>query len=77
MALVQTVLLVAKTDRRPELRERIRREYLRQPALALTVSQARRLWSLESSTCRQLLDTLVAEGFLVVSESARYHRRMD
>jgi len=73
MPLVQTVLLVAKTDRRPELRERIRRDYLHQPALALTLSQAARMWGLESSRAVNC-SHLGRRRFPAVSGDARYHR---
>ena len=69
----RTTVLKPKHDRRPLLLDRIRQEYTHLPGLILTPAQARRLWSLESSTCLQLLDGLVTDGFLTVSES-RYAR---
>jgi DNA-binding IclR family transcriptional regulator len=39
-------------------------EYLEMPGLTLTSAEAQRLWGLEESTCRELLDTLVAARFL-------------
>jgi hypothetical protein len=46
--------------------QRMRRDFRLLPALALTFAQARRLWALHEHACRELLDTLVAEGFLCV-----------
>ena len=43
---------------------RVRGEYGEMPGLRLTVSQACRLWQLETSTCEALLEQLVREGFL-------------
>lgn len=71
-----TAALTRKIDRRPELRDRIRLDYQYLPGLALTLAQGRRLWSLEASTCRQLLDDLVADGFLRIAEDSRYRRVM-
>ena len=42
----------------------IRAEYIEMPGLHLTRTQARRLWNLEPGTCDELLDGLVAAGFL-------------
>jgi hypothetical protein len=55
--------------------QRMRRDFRLLPGLALTVVQARRLWALHEHACRELLDTLVAEGFLCVRSDARYVRR--
>lgn len=51
---------------------RIRRDFGLLPGLALTLPQARRLWALPDSECRELLDALVADGFLRVRPDARY-----
>jgi hypothetical protein len=42
----------------------MRREFTTWPRLSLTLAQARRLWSLETPTCRELLGILVDEGEL-------------
>ena len=55
-----------------EITRRIRRDFGLLPGLALTVPQARRLWALPDSECRELLDALVADGFLRVRPDARY-----
>jgi CheY-like chemotaxis protein len=47
-----------------EALQRIRGEYSEMPGLTLTIAQASRLWRLEPSLCKPLLDRLVAEGFL-------------
>jgi len=41
----QTIRLVEKVDRRPEMRERIRADFLRLPGLKLTLEQSTRLWA--------------------------------
>jgi hypothetical protein len=55
--------------------QRIRRDFAVLPGLALTFGQARRLWALPEDACQELLDALVAEGFLWVRSDSRYVRR--
>ena len=43
--------------------------------LALTLPQAPTLWALDESTCRELLERLVTEGFLCVRPDVRYVMR--
>ena len=43
---------------------RIRREFQDHPGIALTLPQARRLWSLDEPTGAEAFDALIAEGFL-------------
>ena len=43
---------------------RIRAEYDEMPGLRLTFSQACRLWQLDDTTCRAVLEQLVVERFL-------------
>jgi hypothetical protein len=43
---------------------RIRREFQEHPGIALTLSQARRLWSLDERDGTEALNALIAEGFL-------------
>ena len=52
----------------------IRGEYCEMPGLRLRLDQAQRLWSLDADTCRQLLDALVADGFLACSPDGLYGR---
>lgn len=57
-----------------ELLARVRSEYLEMPGLKLTEAQARRLWTLDSTTCRVVLATLVERGFLKRSAKGHYVR---
>jgi DNA-binding NtrC family response regulator len=43
---------------------RVRAEYREMPGLCLTIPQACRLWQIDTGTCTQILDVLVAERFL-------------
>jgi len=43
---------------------RIRREFQEHPGIALTLQQARRLWSLDERAVPEAFDALIAEGFL-------------
>ena len=64
-------------DRRPSIAERIRGEFREMPGLTLTVAQARRLWSLDSSTCSEVLTELVETGFLCRRDDGAYGRASD
>src|SRR5260221_13039481 len=54
---------------------RVRGEYREMPGLRMTCAQACRLWQIDTSTCRMLLDELVREGFLCKTESGFYSAR--
>jgi hypothetical protein len=51
---------------------RVRGEYGEMPGLQLTVSQASRLWQVETSTCERALEQLVREGFLYKMDNGAY-----
>lgn len=51
-------------DRRALIAERVRGEFREMPGLTLTLAQAGRLWSLDATTCADVLTHLVATGFL-------------
>ena len=46
-------------------RQLIRAEFCELPGMRLTLQQARRLWDLDAETCREALEALVEQGFLV------------
>jgi len=46
------------------LAERIRGEFLEMPGLCLTLPQAARLWGLDHTVCRRVVDSLIATDFL-------------
>jgi hypothetical protein len=56
------------------LEHRIRGEFHEMPGMRLRPEQAMRLWSLDSTTCGQVLDDLVREGFLRRDDTGRYAR---
>jgi hypothetical protein len=64
-------------ERRSSICERIRGEFREMPGLTLTVAQARRLWSLDSSTCSAVLSELVESGFLCRRADGAYGRSSD
>jgi hypothetical protein len=43
---------------------RIRREFQDHPGIAITLPQARRLWSLDERSLPEAFEALIAEGFL-------------
>ena len=53
---------------------RIRAEYLEMPGMSLTLDQVQRLCGIELSTCRMVLDSLVATKFLHVKAGGAYVR---
>ena len=44
--------------------ERIRGEFMEMPGLRLTLAQAARLWGMDQSACRTVIDILVQSAFL-------------
>jgi len=57
--------------------ERVRGEFREMPGLALTVAQAGRLWSLDTSTCSEVLTRLVETGFLSRRADGAFCRSSD
>lgn len=53
---------------------RVRGEYREMPGLLLTDTQAGRLLGLQLDVCRDVLATLVGEGFLMRARDGRYGR---
>jgi hypothetical protein len=52
----------------------MRREFLEQPGLRLTVLQAQRLWGIGRLLCERALYELVCEGFLAQTVDGQYCR---
>jgi hypothetical protein len=48
----------------PTLFERVRGEFNEMPGLQLTIAQASRLWGMDQSACRRVIDALVDAAFL-------------
>lgn len=46
------------------LANRVQSEFIEMPGLKLTLSQASRLWNLDTATCQQVIDALVESAFL-------------
>ena len=53
---------------------RIRGEFNEMPGLCLTFKQAQRLWALDGSTCANVLEGLLTEGFLRQNPAGVYIR---
>ena len=51
---------------------RVRGEYCEMPGLQLTVTQACRLWQIDTLTCEMLLEQLVHEDFLCKTGKGAY-----
>ena len=56
--------MIATDDAVDTLKQRIVAEYREMPGLALTVSQAQRLWCCDQTTCREVTAALIQEGIL-------------
>jgi hypothetical protein len=64
-------------DSRAVIAERVRAEFREMPGLALTLSQAGRLWNLDSATCVEVLEQLVHIGFLCRRADGAFCRASD
>lgn len=60
-----------------DLLRRICAEYAEMPGLRVTSPQAQRLWGLDASTCREVLDCLIDVRFLTVTPAGQYVRLTD
>ena len=58
------VLLSQRAMELHPLLDRVRSEFMEMPGLQLTVPQASRLWGLDLSASRLVIDTLVEASFL-------------
>jgi len=52
----------------------IRGEYLEVPRLSLTRTQVQNLWDLEDDVCTEVLDELMASGFLRLTAAGGFTR---
>jgi len=59
------------------LLSRLRAEYLEMPGLRLTLEQAQRLFGVERTLCRMVLDLLVEERFVCLKSDGLYARATD
>lgn len=62
------------SDSTEDLLRRICAEYGEMPGLRVTRDQAQRLWGLDATTCREVLDCLVDVKFLTLTSSGQYTR---
>lgn len=74
MTTATAAALPTRTDREWLLAQRIRAEYEEMPGLALTLSQAARLWAEDPRRLEPLLLALVREGFLMRHPRGTYRR---
>ena len=54
--------------------ERVKGEFVEMPDLQLTMQQAARLWGLDMSACRHVVDVLIDSAFLRWTESGKITR---
>ena len=67
----------SQQDTRALITERVRGEFREMPGLTLTLAQAGRLWSLDATTCTEVLTSLVASGFLCRRADGAFCRASD
>ena len=60
-----------------QILERIRAEYLEMPGMRLKVEQVQRLFGVDASACRAVLDSLVECRFLYANPDGTYVRFTD
>jgi len=53
---------------------RVRAEFLEMPGLRLTQKQASRLWGMDDSVCRRVVESLVESSFLRRAEGGTFVR---
>lgn len=82
----QAAIHTRERSRAPQLRatspasvllQRVENEYREMPGLILTEEQARRLWAIDSTTCRGVLATLLERRFLKRTAAGAYVRASD
>jgi hypothetical protein len=66
-----------KPDQKLMIAERVRGEFREMPGLSLTLAQAQRLWSLDTTTCNEILLQLVDTGFLSRRADGAFCRASD
>lgn len=66
------MVTVFRTAAEDALLRRVHGEFREMPGMRLTAEQAMRLWSLDRTTCRSVLDSLVATHFLAIDAHGRY-----
>lgn len=59
------------------LLQKVWNDYVEMPGLRLTRAQAQRLWAVDETTCKQLLDRLVQAKLLVIGADGQYARAPD
>ena len=69
--------LTIQPDPKAVIAERVRGEFREMPGLTLTLAQAGRLWSLDASTCSEVLSQLVEGGFLSRRADGAFCRASD
>ncbi len=69
---MEGILVEVESHRPTDIIRRIRGEYLEMPGLSLTLPQAQRLWGLDQGFCHDLLNALVAAGFLVRTNAGAF-----
>ena len=61
---MNAVAAAPHSRRGPDLKTRVRSEFVEMPGLRLTTAQAQRLWNLSHEECEAILLTLIEEKIL-------------
>lgn len=72
-----TASTTAQPDARALITERVRGEFREMPGLTLTLAQAVKLWSLDLTTCTDVLTYLVTVGYLCRRDDGAFCRASD
>lgn len=60
--------------RGPDLKTRVRSEFIEMPGLRLTTAQAQRLWNLDREECEAVLSILIEERILKRTKDGAFVR---
>ena len=71
---MNAVAAASHSRRGPDLKTRVRSEFVEMPGLRLTAAQAQRLWGLERDVCDALLGALVDAKFLAQTRDGAFVR---
>ena len=72
-----TASTTAQHDAQAMITERVRGEFREMPGLTLTLAQAVKLWSLDPTTCTDVLTYLVTVGYLCRRADGAFCRASD
>jgi hypothetical protein len=71
---MNAVAVAPHRHRSPDLKTRVRSEFVEMPGLRLTSAQAQRLWDLSREECEAILSALIEEKILKRTKDGAFMR---